>query len=103
MTTPNTDRPELVDQDMTPHGVWRAGINSLTWEPADGDYTILPVGPILPQEHDEGMWAPQAGALMVWIPAPVDVPVTAIAIVNVPGDEDQADAPVIDEIEQAES
>jgi hypothetical protein len=102
MSTPE-DRPALVDQDMTPHGIWRARLNAfMAWEPAEGS-TETPVGPLLPQEHESGGYYPSAGNAMKWVPAVADAPALVLEIVDAPGDEDQADADVVDNVEQARS
>jgi hypothetical protein len=96
MSSPE-DRPDLVEQDMSPDGKWVPRLNAfMTWEPADGDDTIEPRGPLMPQVHDTGMYAPSAGNAMKWVPKDPPPPEAEPSIDIVAGDEDQSDAVVLE-------
>lgn len=90
MTSPYDDVPPLVEQDMSPDGVWRPQYNAfMAWFPTDDDDTIAARGPLLPQIHDSGIWAPGAGNSMTWIPAVAVRDAPVIEVVDVAGDEPQ--------------
>lgn len=85
---------------MPPNGTWRAQLNAfMSWDPAESD--SVPLGPLLPQEHESGGYYPVSGNAMKWVPAVADAPALVLEIVDAPGDEDQEDADVVDNVEQA--
>ena len=80
---PDENLPPIVDQPLS-SGTWKAG-NPMMWVSETG---AMPVGPLLPQEHPEGMWIPGSGGFMTWVPAVSPEP-EVIPVVIVAGDEDQ--------------